>query len=650
MNSLLKNLPLTQSQREKLAQQAVVQRMGMAYYQIPIVERQKLRENELLQMYPVIATKEHPPIVSHGETMFVKSFEKALDNQHSIIAPALAEFGNTDRFNNASHKLLGSADELEEQDTNTGKHETFSLSVELNAQQTLAVDFARAGKCFNYTGAAGTGKTTGCREIARTLMVEGKLGTHNFRVDSEYIDAPSIAFTAYTNRASNNMRNALHKDPLLERELYHNILTVHKLLEYYPDFYLNDEGKETMRFIPRRTSKNPLKLTHLVIEESSMLGIDLWGKLYDALPTGCQVIFVGDINQLPPIFSKPVLCYSLTQLPVVELTEVYRQALESPIIVNAHRCLRGEPLQHTAPFFKVIDGARYKISPPEQTAVQLFVNTLKKLYKTPCPEHPEQMEYDPNTDIVLCPYGKENKDRGSQANTTTINNYIAQFLGDQREAQVFEIIASMRKLYLAVGDRVMVDKQDGIITRIVHNARYIGRMPQPASSELTRFGIRLLGQSKGESAHEDFELTMAGYADLDVSKIPDVDTDEKKKQEASHIVDVQIDGGDIVALSTAGDFSEGSFQLGYALTVHKAQGCEWRKVFIFLHKNHAPMLSRELLYTAITRAREYCMIIDLCNTLPRALATQRMKGNSIQEKIEYFNSEITLNEPVQVIP
>jgi len=62
------------------------------------------------------------------------------------------------------------------------------------------------------------------------------------------------------------------------------------------------------------------------------------------------------------------------------------------------------------------------------------------------------------------------------------------------------------------------------------------------------------------------------------------------------------------------------------------------------------MLTRELLYTAITRAREYCIIVDLCNQTQRGIDNQRIKGNSIQEKIEWFNSEVSLNEPIPVIP
>ena len=81
------------------------------------------------------------------------------------------------------------------------------------------------------------------------------------------------------------------------------------------------------------------------------------------------------------------------------------------------------------------------------------------------------------------------------------------------------------------------------------------------------------------------------------------DKEKERKQQASHIIDVELDTGEIVVLNSSGDLAPATFSLGYALTVHKAQGCEWRKVFLFLHKDQAVSLNRELLYTAVTRAK-----------------------------------------------
>ena len=78
-----------------------------------------------------------------------------------------------------------------------------------------------------------------------------------------------------------------------------------------------------------RTSMNPLRITHLIVEEASMVGLDLWANLYDAMAPHTQIIFLGDINQIPPVFGKSIMSYALCRLPVIELTHVYRQALET---------------------------------------------------------------------------------------------------------------------------------------------------------------------------------------------------------------------------------------------------------------------------------------------------------------------------------
>lgn len=657
--NFLSKLPLTAKQKEQLAQKEVLRQLGNKFYNLSLEERQRARQEALQRIHerehesrqdaktelPLgidIQTKEGLETASNGDEQ--ESLQINLDPKVTL-EESVAFQEATAKAESLAPAPAKSLDDLPKSTDDTArdetkKHETFALNITLNQKQQLAAEFAENGKCFVLTGAAGTGKTTACREIAKRLLEHGKLSTHDFKLrGGGRILAPSIAFCAYTNRAANNMRRALHKDPELEEILEHNIITIHRLLEYEPVFFEREDGSTGMRFEPMRHAGKPLGITHLVIEESSMLGIDLWMKLLDALHHGTQIIFVGDINQLPPVFSKSILNYALINLPVVELDEVYRQALDSPIIANAHRCLRGESLQETRPYFRVVQGKNIKKIPSETLCVNTLVNSLKKWHEETNGDG--SRVYDPEQDIVLSPFNK------ADAGTIALNNHIAQFLGQKRNAMVYEVIAGIRKLYLAEGDRVMVDKQDGYITRITHNARYVGRMPLPASTELTRFGVRLIGSSKMKE-DEDLELVLEGYENLNIDDIPE--EDEKRKQEASHIVDVTLDDGRVITLNSAGDYSENVFSLGYALTVHKAQGCEWRKVIFLIHKNHATLLSRELVYTAMTRAREYLVIVDLCNYISRAIDTQRVKGNSVQEKIEWFNSEVSLNEPVPVIP
>jgi exodeoxyribonuclease V alpha subunit len=500
------------------------------------------------------------------------------------------------------------------------KHQAFSLDIKLNEKQQLAVEYARAGKSFVLTGAAGTGKTTACREIARAFLVSGDLGRHTFRLeDGTQTTSHGIAFCSYTRRATANIRRALHQDPNLEEELNVNVVTIHRLLEYYPEFFPDpkDPSKTTMRFIPRRTAQNPLDLKVLVLEESSMLGLDLYDKLFAALRPGVIIVFVGDINQLPPVFGKSIMNYALGQLPIVELTDVYRQALDSGIIQNAHRILKGT-VPEVNKDTQLVTGKQQTHTGQERMARGLG-GMFFKLW--------EAKEYDPEQDIILSPWNKQ------PCGTDNLNNWIAQFLGEQRKAMVYEVLAGRRKLYLAIGDRVMYEKQDGMITAVRHNMDYLGKPPNPAGTDLTRFGMRKMQEG---AEHEDFEAMAHGYANINIDEVPD----EEKKLQASHVVEITLDSGEKAYLRAVGDYAEQVFSLGYVLTVHKAQGCEWRKVYVVLHRDHTlgGFLTRELLYTAITRAREKLVLLCKPEVLAKAVKQQSIKGNTLQEKIASINS------------
>lgn len=511
------------------------------------------------------------------------------------------------------------------------RNETFSLSISLNTEQLLAKELAFSGKSFCLVGAAGTGKTTAQREIAKALLEQNKLSSHYFRIQGtgERIMAPSIAFVAYTRIASGNLRRAIHKDPALEERLLHNVTTIHNLLEYEPEFYWDYEAeKEKMRFVPRRNANNPLDITHLIIEESSMVGLKLWNELYEAMRPGTQIIFIGDINQLPPVMDKSILNYALVQLPVVELTKVYRQAEDSLILENAHAILAGK-------YSEIKEGKDFKIM--RNGEVQHSQHKLAQMIGTSFPRFAEieMMQkgegYDPEQDIILSPFNKQ--DLG----TDNLNKWIAQFLGVKRKAVTHEIKAGIATLYLAVGDKVMYNKQVGTITKISKNMEYHGKSTKTPAIGLTRFGtyIQVEGEAFIEEDEDDFGI---GYEDIDLEKMAEEGKKEDLLRSASHIVDILLETDQTITLSAVGDFAPAVFSLGYALTIHKAQGCEWRKVFIVLHKDHSVMAFRELLYTAVTRSRECCIIIAKDFMIKKAVENPRIKGNSIEEKIEYFNS------------
>jgi ATP-dependent exoDNAse (exonuclease V) alpha subunit len=448
-----------------------------------------------------------------------------------------------------------------------------------------------------------------------------------------------------------------------------SLQTIHNLLEYSPVVVWSEkQEREVKIFKPQRGEWDPLQLTHLVIEEASMLGLDLWDELRPALLAGVQLIYVGDINQLPPVFGKSVMSYALTKLPIVHLDMVYRQALDNPIIAAAHSVLHGKPFTESRPALKWIQGKSKIVQPEEAMSramgrlFELGLENKKRISDwrkeladyavlpiearatAPKPkteeaiaaEEKKHVIYNPEEDIVLIPFNK------NAMGTKQINYRIAQHLGEERKAEVFEIIAGFEKHYLAVGDKVMVNKMEGVITNISANMNYMGRKPMTPSVNLSRFGFYLGTTANKDNGDDDF-----GLEELDIDVEHTIEEEEERKQQSSHVVTCELETGQTASISSAGEFNQQIFQLGYALSIHKAQGSEWRRVFLLFHKNHSTMLSRELLYTAMTRAREELVIVARPELITKAIKSPRIKGNSLAEKIEYFNSGY-LDEDIEV--
>jgi exodeoxyribonuclease V alpha subunit len=380
--------------------------------------------------------------------------------------------------------------------------------------------------------------------------------------------------------------------------------------------------KTKMRFEPMRNASNPLppSIRVIFIEEGSMLGTDLHKLLMDACPHNPQIIYLGDIQQLPPVFGPAILGFKLLELPVVELTEVYRQALESPIISLAHRILSGKPLElEEFPTWKhegqmTLHSWKKKISALDATIT--LGNFFKQAYN--------KGVYNPDEDTILIPFNKA-------CGTDEVNKIIANHLARTREEVTYQIIAGFQKVHLSVGDKVLYDKEDAIISKIEKNVSYSGILPIAASTTLDYWGYDS-SVSAADNISSDEEL------DFILSQVASSESSEERVNKASHKVTVKLmDTEREVELESAGEIN--SLLLGYALTVHKAQGSEWRKVFLCIHQSHATMTSRELLYTAVTRAREELYVICEPDTFVKGILSQRVKGNTLEEKAEYFKGK-----------
>ena len=547
--------------------------------------------------------------------------------------------------------------------------------VVLNEKQQEFCDAVNEGKDAVLIGAAGTGKTTSMRKTTRTLIDSERLGKISTGTKWLHSGTPGAAILSYTRKAVNNIRHAVVD------ELKDNTLTIHKLLEFAPVYYEIEDSehpgffKKTMRFEPSRDAGSPLpqELSLIVIEESSMVSVELYDQLIAALPHPHQEVFLGDIQQLPPVFGMAILGFKMNTLPVVELTEVYRQALESPIIDLAWKLLKGD---------KDVFHPRtvsYDIQLPAskdgklgtRAAKRIKVPTLEALTKsTPAGEvkfqvwqkqlsvdnglitsakqftaWADQNYYDPQNDIILCPFNKA-------LGTIELNKYIADHLGRKRGAVVYEVIAGFVSHYLAVGDRVLYDKEDAYITEIRPSAEYLGKRPSPATNMMDRWGHPVEDGTESHHAKvDDKEDEAFGLDTIDaLEKFMEsaASDNEERVQAASHTVviryaydmtDDPTDSAGEVVLKSASEIN--ALLGGYAITVHKAQGSEYDKVFLLLHNSHAVMVSRELLYTAVTRAKRFLHIICETNTFYKGIQSQRVKVDTIAQKADFFKGKAT---------
>ena len=503
-------------------------------------------------------------------------------------------------------------------------------TITLNERQGLAVDMGATGKSFIVLGAAGTGKTTCEREIINRLISTGAAGKY-VNDGHKYLtmDTPGIVCCAYTRRAVMNMKQ------VMPEEMKANTLTIHKLLEYQPVYYevfdeTTQKMKNTMRFEATRNSHKPLSSTikTVILDEPSMVSVELFKELENALPHKPQYIFLGDIQQLPPVFGSAILGYKMLELPTIELTEVYRQALESPIIRLAHRILSGREIP-AKEFQDFYSEGKLKLHPwRKKLHADAALMTAAKFFTTAI----QAGQYNPLEDMILIPFNKS-------FGTDELNKFIAQFISTQRKSVVYEVIAGFRKHYLAVGDKVLYDKEDAEIVSISMNGSYAGVKYQEPSTLLDRWGH----YRKPEEGEHVISPLEAGEKDLDdIDSLLDImssNTGEDRTTEGSHVITLRMYHSDEeVSISSASEIN--SLLLGYVLTVHKSQGSEWRKVFLVLHQSHNTMLQRELLYTACTRPREELYIICEPDSFEKGILSQRIKGNTLAEKAEYFKGRL----------
>ena len=378
---------------------------------------------------------------------------------------------------------------------------TNQKNIQLSSKQRAAVEMAASSSVLILTGGPGTGKTTTTRTIVALWKAMGK----------------EIALASPTGRAAQRLQEVTGCEAK----------TIHRFLEFDPS---------SMGF--KRNQEYPLTANAIAIDEASMLDLFLAFSLVKAIPIGAQLLLVGDTDQLPSVGAGNVLkdLIDSQQVPVITLTEVFRQAQASQIIQNAHCINTGKfPNMEKVSQTPKSDCLWLEMPTPE-AGVQGISDIITHLLPS--------LGFDPQQDMqVLCPMTR------GDIGTRNLNQVLQQLLNppDPSKPEIKRGSMTFR-----VGDRIMQQVND--YNREVFNG--------------------------------------------DIGTITGIDIEEQE---------ITVLFGDRQVTYDSADLNE--ITLARATTIHKAQGSEYPVVIMPIFMQHFLMLSRNLFYTGITRARKLVIIV-----------------------------------------
>lgn len=425
------------------------------------------------------------------------------------------------------------------------------LQMELDALQLQAVMSSIQNGLFILSGGPGTGKTTTINMMLRYFESEGL----------------DILLAAPTGRAAKRMTETTGFEAC----------TIHRLLEL--NSALSDEDGRQVRF--ERNEQTPLEADVVIIDEMSMVDIQLFQALLKAIVPGTRLILVGDVNQLPSVGPGQVLrdIIDSGRFPMVVLQKIFRQAEKSDIVVNAHRINRGEQI--------VMDNKSMDFFLLERNDVNVIYKHMIQLIQDKLPGYVKAAPMDIQ---VLTPMRKGSL--GCETLNVILQRYLNPPDPGKREHVVGETI-------YREGDKVM---------QIKNNYQLEWEI-------VSRYGIPI---DKG-----------AGIFNGDMGIIREIN-------EAMSELVVEYDEQRRVTYPFA--LLE-ELELSYAITIHKSQGSEYPAVILPLLAGPRMLFNRNLLYTAITRAKS-------CVTILGSSAAVRSMIDNVSENSRFTGLTERIREVV----
>ena len=349
--------------------------------------------------------------------------------------------------------------------------------------------------------------------------------------------------------------------------------TIHRLLEIST---ASEEMGENVRF--ERNEQNPLEADVVIIDEMSMVDIFLMHALLSALPVGTRLVLVGDVDQLPSVGPGAVLGDMLKSdvFPSVRLSRIFRQAASSDIIVNAHKINSGEQIvlgSRSRDFFFL-----------RRSDPNLIISNIIELIRDKLPGYVDAKPFDIQ---VLAPMRK------GALGVERLNRILQEYLNPPSDEKKEKMFGDLK---YRVGDKVMQVKNNYQIEWEIRGGRY---------------GIVV---ERGQ-----------GIFNGDMGVIREVN-------DFANILTIEFDEGRFVDYPYS-NLEE--LELAYAVTIHKSQGSEYPAVILPLLTGPRMLFSRNLLYTAVTRARKCVMILGSEETVRGMIenATQKSRYTSLDERI-----------------